>query len=179
MVLDELIDFPNKIRLKWLVRRGLKLGENCYIVRSAYIDAATPWLISIGDNCTITANVVILSHDATTKRYLNYSKIGAVTIGNRVFIGAGAIILPNVHIGDNAIIGAGSVVTRDVPENSIAIGNPAKIVGTTQEFVKAHAAKLRSGVCFPREGWAEGQGLTKERKQVMKEKVDGKIGYAD
>jgi len=179
MVLDELIDIPNKLRLKWLVKRGLKLGANCYIVRSAIIDASLPWLISIGDNCTISANVTILAHDASIKRYLGYSKIGVVTIGNRVFIGVGAVILPNVHVGNNVIIGAGSVVTKDIPGNSVVVGNPAKIVSTTQELVKTHATELRSGVRFPKEGWTEGHGLTKERKRIMKEKVKDKVGYAD
>ena len=50
-----------------------------------------------------------------------------VNIGNNVWIGAGAIILPGVSIGDNSVIGAGSVVTKDIPNNSIAVGNPAKV----------------------------------------------------
>jgi maltose O-acetyltransferase len=148
-------------------------------VRSVIIDDLHPWLISIGDNCTISANVIILTHDASIKRYLGYSKIGAVNIGNMVFIGVGAIILPNVRIGNNVIIGAGSVVTRDIPDNSVAVGNPAKIVGTTQELVKTHAAALHSEACFPKEGWTEGRGLTEERKRIMKEKIKGKVGYAD
>jgi maltose O-acetyltransferase len=58
--------------------------------------------------------------------YLNYTKIGLVKIGDNVFIGAGSIILPNVKIGNNVIIGAGSIVTKDVPDNSLVAGNPAK-----------------------------------------------------
>lgn len=179
MVLEELLDLPNKLRIKLLIRKGLKLGINCYIVRTAIIDDSRPWLISIGDNCTISKNAIILTHDASIKRYLGYSKIGAVTIGNTVFIGAGAIILPNVRIGNNVIIGAGSVVTRDIPDDSVAVGNPAKIVSTTKELVASHSAKLRAGVCFPKEGWTEGHGLTKERKRLMRESIKGKVGYAD
>jgi maltose O-acetyltransferase len=179
LVLEELIGLPGKLRLMWLVRRGLKLGVNCYIVPSAKIDASFPWLISIGDNCTITENVIILSHDASTKRDLGYSKIGRVTIDNNVFIGAGAIILPNVHVGDNVIIGAGSVVRCDIPENSVAVGNPATVVCTKQEFIDSHSKKLRDGISFPREGWTEGHGITDERKRIMKERLKGKAGYAD
>jgi len=179
MVLEELIELLNKLRIKWLIRRGLRIGVNCYIARSAVIDDSRPWLISIGDNCTVSKNVIILSHDASIKRYLGYSKIGAVTIGNTVFIGAGAIILPNVRIGNNAVIGAGSVVTRDIPGNSVAIGNPAHVVSTTKELVDSHFVRLRAGVCFPKEGWTEGWGLTKERKRIMRESVEGRIGYAD
>jgi maltose O-acetyltransferase len=173
------MDLPNKLRIKLLVRKGMKLGINCYIVHTAIIDDSRPWLISIGDNCTISKNAIILTHDASIKRYLGYSKIGAVTIGNMVFVGAGAIILPNVHIGNNVIIGAGSVVTRDIPDNCVAIGNPAKVVGTTQQLIESHSAKLRDGPCFPKEGWTEGHGLTDERKSIMRKTVKGKIGYAD
>jgi maltose O-acetyltransferase len=163
----------------WLVRKGLKLGVNYYISRSARIDASFPWLVSIGDYCTITDHVIILAHDASIKRYLGYSKIGVVTLGNRVFVGAGAIILPNVHIGNNVIIGAGSVVTRDVPDNSVAVGNPAGVICSTEEFINGHSKELSAGVSFPKEGWTEGHGLTDERKRVMKERVKGKVGYAN
>jgi len=179
MDLEKLVSLPNTLRIKWLVRRGLKIGVDCYVAHSAVIDDSRPWLISIGDKCTISKNVIILSHDASIKRYLGYSKIGAVTIGNTVFIGAGAIILPNVHIGNNVIIGAGSVVSRDIPDNSVAIGNPASVVSTTQELVDSHFARLRAGACFPKEGWTEGRGLTKERKRIMRESVEGKVAYAD
>jgi maltose O-acetyltransferase len=179
LVLEELIGLSGKLRLMWLVRRGLKLGVNCYIVPSVMIDSSFPWLISIGDNCTITKNVIILSHDASTKRDLGYSKIGMVIIGNNVFIGAGAIILPNVRVGNDVIIGAGSVVTDNIPDNSVAVGNPARVICTKQEFINAHRKELRDGISFPKEGWTKGHGLTEERKRIMKERVKGKVGYAD
>ena len=59
----------------------------------------------------------------------NYA-IGEVVIGENCWIGAGVIILKNVHIGNNCVIGAGSVVTKDIPNNSIAVGNPAKVIRT-------------------------------------------------
>ena len=109
-----LLALPQRLRIKWLVKNGLRLGINCYIAPSVLIDPTFPWLISIGDNCYLTFNVTILAHDASTKNYIDYTKIGAVTIGNNCFVGAGSIILPNVHIGDNVIIGAGSVITHDI-----------------------------------------------------------------
>jgi maltose O-acetyltransferase len=179
LVLEELIELPGKLRLMWLVRRGLKLGVNYYIVPSVKIDSSFPWLISIGDNCTITANAIILSHDASVKRDLGYSKIGVVTIGKDVFIGAGAIILPNVRVGNNVIIGAGSVVTDNIPDNSVAAGNPARVICTKREFIDKHRKEIRDGISFPKESWTEGHGLTEERKRIMKERVKGKVGYAD
>ena len=63
--------------------------------------------------------------------------MGAVKIGNNVFIGYGAIILPGVNIGNDVVIGAGSVVSKDVPSGSIVAGVPAKVIKTTEEFIES------------------------------------------
>ncbi|MEG1551379.1 MAG: DapH/DapD/GlmU-related protein, partial [Oscillospiraceae bacterium] len=64
-----------------------------------------------------------------------------VHIGNNVWIGAGAIILPGVNIGDNSVIGAGSVVTKDIPENVVAVGNPCKVLRKISERDKEYYYK--------------------------------------
>ena len=56
------------------------------------------------------------------------TRTAPVTIGDNVWIGGGAIILPGVTIGDNVVIGAGSVVTKDIPDNVIAVGNPCRVI---------------------------------------------------
>ncbi len=68
---------------------------------------------------TLAPRVHILAHDASTKIFLDYTKISNVKIGNNVFIGAGAIILPGSIIEDNVIIGAGSIVSKRIPANSV------------------------------------------------------------
>lgn len=73
----------------------------------------------IGDNCTILQNVTIGGKS-------NIKELPI--IGNNVLVGAGAIIIGDVKIGDNSIIGAGSIVVKDITENSVAVGNPAKII---------------------------------------------------
>jgi maltose O-acetyltransferase len=73
---------------------------------------------------------------------LGYSKVGRVDIGDDVFVGAGAIILPNVHIGSRVIIGAGAVVVKDIPSNSVAVGNPAKVIGTYDDFYAKNKSLL-------------------------------------
>ena len=68
--------------------------------------------------------------------------MGRVRIGNHVFVGAGAIILPNVTIGNNVIIGAGSVVTKDIPDNSVCAGNPAKVIRNLDEYIAKHQSLI-------------------------------------
>lgn len=76
----------------------------------------------IGKNCRILPNVMIGSKFAN-----GIPDAEPPVIGDNVFIGTGAVVIGRIHIGNNVIIGANSVVTRDVPENSIAVGSPAKI----------------------------------------------------
>lgn len=68
------------------------------------------------------------------KKILGYSKIGLVDIEDGVFIGAGSTILPNVRIGKNSIIGANTVVTKNIPQNVVVVGNPAKIICSVDEY---------------------------------------------
>ena len=56
-----------------------------------------------------------------------------MTIGNTVWMGGGAVILPGVHIGDNTVIGAGSIVTKDIPANVVALGNPCRVLREINE----------------------------------------------
>lgn len=74
-------------RVASLRKRGLRLGTNVFIDSNVVIDGVFPYLITIADECMIAAGTVILAHDASTKRHLNYSKVGKVYIGKRTFIG--------------------------------------------------------------------------------------------
>ena len=100
--------------LDQLKQNGFKYGENFDTQYGVIIDPGHCWLIEIGNNVTLAPRVHILAHDASMKKFLGYTKIAPVKIGNNVFIGAGSIILPGVTIGDNVIVGAGSVVTKDL-----------------------------------------------------------------
>ena len=119
----------------------MKIGENCkfFDPDSNVIDTQRPYLLEIGDSCKITHGVIIETHDFSySVLRIAYGdllcKNGAVRIGNNTFIGMNAIILPGVTIGDNCVIGAGSVVTRDVPNNTVWGGNPAKQICTLEEY---------------------------------------------
>lgn len=118
-------------------QQGVKIGKNTHIFDSK-LDLTHPFLIEIGDNCTLT-NCTLLTHDASTKKIIGYSKVGTVVIGNNVFIGHGSIILCGVHIGSNVIVGAGSVVTKNVEDNVVVAGNPARVICTYEAYMdKTH-----------------------------------------
>ena len=106
---------------------NIKVGKNVFI--NACCKFQDQGGIEIGDNVLIGHNVVIatLNHDFNIEERLSmYAK--KVKIGSDVWIGSNATILPGVTIGNGAIIGAGSVVVKDVPENAVVVGNPAKVV---------------------------------------------------
>lgn len=129
-----------------LKERGLKVGKNLKIYNS-HIDYGHCFLIEIGDDVTIS-NSVILAHDASTQHILSKSKVGKVIIGNNVFIGWNSIILPNVTIGDNVIIGSGSVVTKSIPSNSVVAGNPARVIGSFEDFSEKHKKAIKEKPVF-------------------------------
>lgn len=104
---------------------GMDIGHNVKISRRAVLDYSRhPHGIHIGDNSMITGNVIMLAHDHVR---------GIITdtyVGEHCFVGGGAIIMPGIRIGNHVIVGAGSVVTKDVPDHSVVVGNPARIIRT-------------------------------------------------
>lgn len=153
-------------------KNGVKIGENVKLY-NAHIDRNHGYLITIGNNVTIT-NACILSHDASTHIFTGYSKINTVNIGDNVFIGYGAIVLPGVDIGNNCIIGAGSVVTKDVPDNSVYAGNPAHFICSTSDYIEKHKALMTSKPVFDKT-WE----LSDEEKASAKKKVISSDGGYD
>lgn len=113
----------------------IELGVNLRINPDCHLGAVNK--IKIGDNVLIASRVTIIDHfhGEITAEELKippasrklYSK-GPVIIGDNVWIGENAVILPNVGIGDNVIIGANTVVTKSVPDNVVVVGNPARII---------------------------------------------------
>lgn len=88
---------------------------------------------SIGMNATILHQVTI-GTKITTAKSTSFEDVLAPTIGDNVYIGAGAKIIGNITIGNNVLIGANAVVTKDVPDNHTAVGNPAKSFPTKHDY---------------------------------------------
>lgn len=130
------------IPTRTLVKRGLKVGANFKRQNRTIIDTSHCNLITIGNDVTMAPDSYILAHDASTKLALGYTRIGKVIIGNNVFIGAKVIIMPGVSIGDNVVIGSGSVVTRNIDSNSVAVGNPAKVVKSYNDYIDSNMSVL-------------------------------------
>jgi len=119
-------------RNKYLRRQGVKIGKNCKVHTVSF--STEPYLVEIGDNARITSGTIFITHDGAVncfKGEIGGGIFGRIKIGNNVFIGSNSIILLNTTIGNNCIIGAGSVVRGQFPDDSVIVGNPAKVIMKT------------------------------------------------
>ena len=97
-------------------------------------------MITLGNNVHITDGVKFITHDGGTLLYrhlvpdLEITK--PIVVGDNVYIGNNVIILPGVKIGNNVVIGAGAIVSRDIPDNSVAVGVPACVIKTADEYLE-------------------------------------------
>lgn len=137
-------------REELLKKMFAEIGDNCYIEpplhanwggrqvhlgNSVYANFNLTLVddgeIFIGDNCMFAPNVTIATAGHPIEPELRRQAMQfniPVRVGNNVWVGAGAVLLPGVTIGDNTVIGAGSVVTKDIPPNVIAVGNPCRVL---------------------------------------------------
>lgn len=135
--------YSEKSYERFLRKKGVKLGNNTYwgIIKTINIDTSRPSLVEIGDNVRIDTGMTILTHDYPTwvfKHVYNdfVNSSGKVKIGNNIYFGQNCVVLKGVTIGDNCVIGAGSLITKDIPPNSVAVGRPAKVIGTLDDYYK-------------------------------------------
>ena len=129
----------------------IEVGKNFFAnYNCTIIDVAK---VKIGDNCQMAPNVAIYTaghplHPVARNSMYEYGI--SVTIGDNVWIGGNTVIMPGVHIGSNTVIGAGSVVTRDIPDWSVAVGNPCRVIKKITEEDKKYYYKGRE---FDSEAW--------------------------
>lgn len=166
-----------KKNLEYYVKRGLRVGNNveCYSLDG--IDALFPWLITIGNNVTISTNVQILTHDSSTYFVGAHTRVGEVNIGNNVFIGTRCIILPNVSIGDNVIVGAGAVVTKNIPSNSVVAGNPAHVITSYDHFKEKIMTDRKSSYIIDKKCINNWECISDEEKLNIREKIKNRYCY--
>jgi acetyltransferase-like isoleucine patch superfamily enzyme len=119
-------------RNNYLRKQGVKIGKNCKIHTVSF--STEPYLVEIGDDARITSGTIFITHDGGVncfKGEIGGGIFGRIILGNNVFIGSNCIILYNTSIGNNCIIGAGSVVRGHFPDDSVIVGNPARVVMKT------------------------------------------------
>lgn len=126
---------------------GVKVGSGSRLLINDW--GTEPYLITIGNDVTITGGVKLLTHDGSACLVKNklgrYFKYGKVNIGSSVFIGTNSIIMPGVNIADNVVIGAGSVVTKSILKSGIYAGSPARHIKTYEAFqIKMEAIGTQS-----------------------------------
>lgn len=160
--------FFGRVDNEAFVRRlGVSFGKDCRFVS---VTKATfggePYLVQLGDHVEIAANVRFLPHDGGVwvfrKEFPKWDVFSPIVVGNNVFIGYGATILPGARIGNDCVIGAGSVVVGEIPSGSVAAGVPAKRLKSIDEYRTGLKGKI-----------LETKGLSREKKRAFLERHFG------
>ncbi|WP_243303387.1 acyltransferase [Geothrix oryzisoli] len=126
----------------WVSRKmGVKLGGNVHIYGgSPRMWSTEPHLIDTGNNVYITDGVVSIGHDGGTltlrRDVLDLQITTLISVGNNVYTGLRAMILAGIRIGNRVIIGAGSIVTKDIPDNPVVAGVPARFIKTVDQYLR-------------------------------------------
>ena len=127
--------------IHWMRQCGIKIGERCVVFnpKKIEVDITHPELIEIGNHVFLHAGTTLMTHDWTGHCFVEshgefIPSHRSIKIGNNVWFGMNVTVLGGVKIGDNVIIGFGSIVTKDIPSNSVAVGVPAKVVCSYEEY---------------------------------------------
>lgn len=119
---------------------GVNFHENELHIYGNVVWGSEPWLIKLGKNVHITNGVKFLTHDAGIlifkKQYPTLDLTMPIEVGNDVYIGTDVLILPGVKIGSKVIIGAGSIISRNIPDNSVVVGVPGKVIKSCDEYLE-------------------------------------------
>lgn len=134
--------------IKYWRSMGAKIGENCEIYLDAYL-GSEPYLVSIGNHVRLNSGVQIITHDGGVwvlremmDDLSDIDLVKPVKIGDNVHIGSRAVIFPGVTIGNNCVIGVNAIVTRDIPDNSVAVGIPARVIESIDDYYFKHSAEF-------------------------------------
>lgn len=134
--------------IKWLRKTGVKVGDGTKVfdARNIMIDVSRPELVEIGDNVFLHGGMTIMTHDWASWCFVRshhefYPSHGKIKIGNNVWFGRDVTICKGVTIGDNCIVGIGSIVTKSIPSNSVAVGIPAKVICSYEDYLNMRQTK--------------------------------------
>lgn len=137
----EYVKDNTSLMIKALQSKGVDIADDVWISdpKTIKIDLTRPSLIKIGHKVRLNRNLEILTHDFTTmiirEKYHDFlPSSGRVTVGDNVYMGRNVTLLKGANIGDNCIIGLGSVVMGKIPSNSVAVGCPAKVICTLEDY---------------------------------------------
>ena len=130
------VHFTSKVGSPEKIKTGIMSdpGDNIGI----YIQANMG--LEVGHNVGFGAGTAIISANHNHNDHSIHDVIQPIRVGNNVFVGANSVLLPGVQIGDNVVIGAGSVVAKDIPSNSIAVGNPCRVIKAKDPYVERFEA---------------------------------------
>lgn len=124
-------------REKCIRKMGVNAGKNLHIYGNVQV-GTEPWLITLGDNVYLTNGVKFICHDGGTllfrDRIPDLEITKPIALGNNVYVGNDVIFLPGAVVGDNVVIGAGAVVSGKIPDNSVAVGVPARVIKTIDAY---------------------------------------------
>lgn len=145
-------------------RSGITVGENCRIFTR--IQSTEPWLITIGNQVSISANVHFITHDNGIIKAVEGKTdvVGPITVGDRCFIGMNSTLLLGVTLGENCIVGAGSVVTHSFPPHTVLAGNPARAICTTEEYAEKYRDKAIDFSSIPH---AQRESFLKDHPELL------------
>ena len=139
-----------KTKRDYLRRLGVTIGDktqlNCHVTAFG----TEPYLVEVGDDCLFASGTRFITHDGGVKvlNSLDYfdgrsmRKMSRIKVGNNTYFGVNVTVMPGVTIGNNCIIGAGAIVTKDIPDNSCAVGVPAKVICTIDEYYERNKDKF-------------------------------------
>lgn len=127
--------------IKFLKKKGVKIGAGAFIGNTHHfiLDYTRPSLVDIGRNVRFGDGFQLLTHDYVTDLFLKIyddfiPSSGKVCIGDNVYFARNCSVLKGVTIGNNVIVGYGSIVTHDIPSNSVAVGTPAKVICSIEDY---------------------------------------------
>jgi acetyltransferase-like isoleucine patch superfamily enzyme len=127
-----LLVLDNEFRIRRLRARGVRIGRDCLVYSTSF--STEPYLVEIGDHVAISAGCEFITHDAAGWLFEDHPQMdlfGTIRVGNNVYFGLDCTILPNTVIGSDCIIGTGAVVRGVIPDGSVVVGNPARVVMKT------------------------------------------------